>query len=185
MRGADLGAIHLFPRARRRGLRVEGAQPRVGLFERIGVDARSGPDTAVAAAARGSAGISWRRGARPRSRRLIVILEPRDIAAAVAPQLSLDPVDGGAIAVGALAPIAEARESLDGRLVTLEVEPGDELGDEIGRGRLRRIRLRERGSWNGESGDEDEKWSLHALNATVHPSTRQNATLLHQHRIPT
>src|SRR5206468_12135632 len=50
VRRSDLGAVHLFALARRAGLRVERAQPGVGLLERIGVDAGPGADTAVAAA---------------------------------------------------------------------------------------------------------------------------------------
>jgi len=69
---------------------------------------------------------------RSRRRRLIVVLEARHVAAAVAPELRLDPVHGGAVAVGALTPIAEGRESFDGRLVAFQVEAGDELDDGIG-----------------------------------------------------
>ena len=41
---------------------------------------------------------------------------------AVALELRLDPVDRGAVAIGALAAIAELREPLDGGLVSLEIE---------------------------------------------------------------
>src|SRR5204863_535026 len=64
VRGADLRAVHLLPRARRGGLGVERAYTRVGLLERIAVDAGPRADPAVAAAARGAARISWRRVAR-------------------------------------------------------------------------------------------------------------------------
>src|SRR5258705_9975146 len=51
VRGADLGAVDLFARARRGGLGVERAYTRVGLLERIAVDAGPGADPTVAAAA--------------------------------------------------------------------------------------------------------------------------------------
>src|SRR5438034_7608678 len=118
MDAADLGAVHLFARARRAGLRVERAQPGVGLPEGIVVDAGAGAHAAVAATARGPAGVAP--GARRRRGRLIVVLEALNVAAAVGPELSLDPVHRGAVSVGALAPVAELGEAFDRRLVLLE-----------------------------------------------------------------
>src|SRR3989441_11010508 len=83
--------------------------------------------------ARGGGGGGGAIGPDARRRRLIVVLETRDLAATVAPKLRLDPVHGGTVAVRALAPVAEARESLDRGLVALQVEARDELGNGIRR----------------------------------------------------
>src|SRR5207249_5938710 len=132
MDAADLGAVHLFARARRAGWRVERAQPGVGLPEGIVVDAGAGAHATVAATARGGPHpLSPSPSGRGGTRRLIVVLEARHVAAAVAPELRLDPVHGGTVAVRALAPVAELGEAFDRDLVLLEVEPRDQLGDGI------------------------------------------------------
>jgi len=46
--------------------------------------------------------------------------------APVAAKLRFDPVDGPAVAVGALLAITELRQALDGRLVSLQIEPSDQ-----------------------------------------------------------
>src|SRR5439155_1635639 len=86
MDAADLGAVPLFARARRAGLRVERAQPGVGLPEGIVVDAGAGAHAAVAATARGAARVAGRSGPfcpGTRWRRLIVVRQARDIGTAV------------------------------------------------------------------------------------------------------
>src|SRR5437660_2004196 len=134
MDAAHLGAVHLFARARRAGLRVERAQPGVGLPQGIVVDAGAGAHAAVAATARGAARVAGRSGPfypGTRWRRLIVVLQAGDVGAAVAPELGLDPAHRGAVPVGALAPVAELGEAFDRRLVLLEVEARDQLSDGI------------------------------------------------------
>src|SRR6266513_4538075 len=103
MDAADLGAVHLFARARHAGLRVERAQPGVGLPQGIVVDAGAGAHAAVAATTRGAARVAWRPhplfpspSGRGGTRRLIVVLQTGDVGAAVAPELRLDPVHRGA-----------------------------------------------------------------------------------------
>src|SRR5580704_3650994 len=64
--------------------------------------------------------------ARVRRRRLVVVLEPFDICAAVAFELGFYPVDGSAIAIRSLAPIAELRQPLDGGLVPFQIKATDE-----------------------------------------------------------
>ena len=63
---------------------------------------------------------------RPARLRLLVgrvaVVQALGVRAAVALELRLDPVDGRAIAVGALAAVAELGEPLDRRLVALEIE---------------------------------------------------------------
>src|SRR5213596_2809986 len=94
----------------------------------------AGAHAAVAAPARGAARVAGRSGRfcpGTRWRRLIVVRQARDIGTAVAPELGLDPVHRGAVAVGALAPVAELGEALDRRLVLLEVEARDQPSDGI------------------------------------------------------
>src|SRR5207249_5520166 len=118
----------------------------------------------IAAAARGAGRVprggsgGGAIGPDARRRRLIVVLETRDVAATVAPKLRLDPVDGRAVAIGSLAPVAEARESLDRGLVALQVEARDELGNGIG---TRGVGLRGRDSRNGKSSEQDAERSAH------------------------
>src|SRR5439155_22241266 len=109
MDAADLGAVHLFARARRAGWCVERTQPGVGLPEGIGVDAGAGAHATVAATARGAARVAGRSGPFcPGTwwRRLIVVREARDIGTSVAPELGLAPVHRAALADSALAPVA-------------------------------------------------------------------------------
>src|SRR6266566_5146092 len=90
MDAADLGAVHLFARARRAGLCVERTQLGVGLLEGIVVDAGAGAHAAVVATARGTASVAGRSGPfcpGTRWRRLIVVLQAGDVGAAVAPEL--------------------------------------------------------------------------------------------------
>src|SRR5262249_21165051 len=131
MRGADLGAVHLLPLPRRAGggLGVERAQLGIGLAQRVIVHPGAGANAAIATPTRRARGVPWR--AWLRSRRRILVGEPGDVAAAVAPQLLLDPVDRGAVARRALPPVAELREALDRRLVMLEIEARDEPGNGI------------------------------------------------------
>src|SRR5205807_8610448 len=85
MTAADLGAIHLFARARSRGLRVQCAHPEVGLPQRIGVHTGGGANPAVAAAARGGPHpLSPSPSGGGGTRRLILVLEARHIATSVA-----------------------------------------------------------------------------------------------------
>ena len=59
---------------------------------------------------------------------LVFVLDPLG-RAAVALELCFDPVDRGAVAIGALPPIAELRQALDRRLVAFEIEPLDQRLD--------------------------------------------------------
>ena len=133
---ADLGAVDLLRARRRRGrLAVERAQLFVGLLHRVVVDAGTRARAARPSAAlrRSGLAIRIRRALRPRARlrgrrrrRGVVVVDAFDVGAAVALELRFDPVDRLAIALGALASIAELRQALDGRLVALEIEPADQ-----------------------------------------------------------
>ena len=57
------------------------------------------------------------------------------VGTAVAFELGFDPIEGGAVAIGALAAVAEFGERFDGGLVGIEVEAGGDGGDGVGRGR--------------------------------------------------
>src|SRR6266568_1513792 len=127
----------------RRERRLRGVQPEPKV--RVVVGRVSSPPDPLSLRARGT--------------RLIVILQTRDVTAAVAPELRLDPVHGGAVAVGALAPIAEGRESLDGRLVTLQVEARDQLG--YGVGGWGRVGLSHEGNRSHEGNEQNEERSTH------------------------
>ena len=59
-------------------------------------------------------------------RRLVVVLDAFRVRAAVALELRLDPVDGGAVAIGSLTAIAELRQALDRGLVLFQIESADE-----------------------------------------------------------
>src|SRR5205823_869348 len=89
------------------------------------------------------------------TRRLILVREARHVAAAVAPELRLDPVHGGTVAVRALAAVAEGGESLDGRLVALQVQARDELGNGIRSSS--RVALRGCDGRHGEGGEDDDE----------------------------
>src|SRR6185503_13794677 len=121
----------------------------------------------IAAAARGSGGVTcwwcgWPVGGGTRRGRLVFVFDASDVGAAVAAQLRFDPVHRIAVAVGPLAAVAELSETLDRRLVLLEVEPGDEPGDGVGCRRSCAVSL------GGDDGryaedDEQEKRSGHGV----------------------
>ena len=155
--GADLRAVDLLALARHRWRRVEGAQCRVRLRQRVVVDAGARPRAAIDAAPLGapappaSGGATARRtGAAPAppgrlSRatspcrwRFPLVRDALDVGAAVAAELRFDPVHGLAIALGALTTIAELREALDRGLVLGEIETRHQRGDvrQCGVGRL-------------------------------------------------
>jgi hypothetical protein len=52
----------------------------------------------------------------------VVVVNALGVGAAVALELRFDPVDGGAVAVGALAAVAELGEAFDGGLVALQFQ---------------------------------------------------------------
>jgi hypothetical protein len=56
---------------------------------------------------------------------MVVVLQTFDVRASIAFELGLDPVDGLAITIRSLAPVAELRQPLDSGLVSLEIEPID------------------------------------------------------------
>src|SRR6185503_20894852 len=115
MPGANLGAVHFLALAGRRRLGIQRAELRVGLAQRVGVDAGRRAQAADFPAAGSARRVAWSPWLGLRGRELI--RDPRHVAAAVAPQLLLDPIDGSAIARRALATVAELREALDRRLV--------------------------------------------------------------------
>jgi hypothetical protein len=130
--GADLGAVHHLARPRRRRLHVERAKLFVRLLHRVRVHAgrrlhASGPaatlrKTGIAATA--STG-------RARRRRVVGVRDPSG-RAPVALELRFDPVNRRAIAIRALAPIAELRQAFDRGFVSLQIEPPHQRGDRIG-----------------------------------------------------
>src|SRR6185295_2384689 len=95
--------------------------------------------TASATASRGTAAsasrcVTWRRGASPTTapcRRGKSVRDALRVRAAVALELRLDPIDGVAISLGALAAIAKPREPFDRCLVFLEIQPRDHDADRI------------------------------------------------------
>ena len=132
VRRPDLGAEGFFARPVGRRLHVQRAKLFVGLLHRIGVDAGPRADAAQPATALRLVRASPRIAASaPIGRRRLVFVMNAVGRAAVALELRLDPVDCRAVAVGALTPVAELRESFDRRLVFLEVEPRHERGDRI------------------------------------------------------
>src|SRR5436189_299145 len=90
---------------------------------------RASSMTSAAAARSGPHPLSPSPSGRGGTRRLVVVLEARHVATAVAPELRLDPIHGGTVAVRSLAAVAEVGESLDRRFVALQVEARDKLGD--------------------------------------------------------
>ena len=88
---------------------------------------------------------------------MVVVLEAFDVRAAVALELRFDPVDGLAIAIRSLPPIAELRQPLDGGLVAFQIEPVDEnfywIGSSFQLGPAKPTRLR----WaSGDYGRDDD-----------------------------
>jgi hypothetical protein len=57
---------------------------------------------------------------------LEVVLKAFDVCAGITFELGFDPVDGLAIAIRSLPPIAELRQPLDGGLISFQIEPIDE-----------------------------------------------------------
>ncbi len=151
---ADLRAVHLFAWTRGRGLHVQLAQFEIGLFFRVVIDAGRSPvpalDRTAAAPAAARAGLlppaapAAGVGARPR---LVLVRQTLRVRAAITFQLRLDPVDRGAVPVGALSSIPELRQALDRPLVLFQLEAFDQGANGI----LRRLlhhdrRLREKNS---------------------------------------
>src|SRR4029077_4201872 len=108
------------------------------LRERVGVHTGVSAVPAEASAALGIVGLrSWAAtGASARRRGLVLVRDALRVGAAVALELRFDPVDGGAIPIRALAPVAELRETLDRRLVFLQLEPGDHVLHGVARHRV-------------------------------------------------
>src|SRR5256885_1656651 len=89
------------------------------------------PDPAAALSGGGCrARARWTRGG-ARRRRGVLVRDALGIRAAVALELRLDPIDRGAVAIGALAPVTELGEAFHGRLVPLEIEACDHQPDGI------------------------------------------------------
>src|SRR5262249_40573370 len=147
MRGADLGAEDFFARAGCRGLRIELADSRVGLqvgivihCRRTALAANSTTRAIASPAAATTASVARRtracccvlRGigivagcaaASSARWRCVLVVDALGVGAAVALELRFDPIDGGAVAVGALAAVAEFGETPDGGFVFRQVEP--------------------------------------------------------------
>ncbi len=169
-RRADLGAVHLFASAVGGRLGVERAQLLVRLAHWVVVDAGTGaqaarPPATLRGGNRVGIGRPWRRCPCGRVARRCRegVLDPLGVGAAVTLELRLDPVHCLAIALGALATIAELREALDGGLVFFEIEPADQRPDRIGGGRRRRGGRLLRGDRDGQQADgaQTQKNSLH------------------------
>ena len=145
MRRADLGAVDLLARPRRRNLRIERAERRIGLRGGVVVGDRRHHHAAQARAAGAGANFAARDGARSRRpcrrgrfrRPVVDVVQPLD-RATVAREFARDPFDRGPVAVRALPAVAELGEPLDGRLVALEIEPPDQRADGIAASPLRR-----------------------------------------------
>ncbi len=147
--GADFRAIDLFTRARLGRLRIQGAQLLIQLQLGIFIDAGVRLDAPVARATHRQIRVRrdrWTTGS-PRLGGGIRVLEPRDIRAAVALELRLDPVAGRAIAIGSLPSVAEFRQTLDGRLESLEIQMPDQYFDRILRPRTALIGGAHCGTW--------------------------------------
>jgi hypothetical protein len=139
-RRADLRAEDLLARSGGRGLHVERPHLLVGLPVRIVVDAGRPAealrrDAASSAAPlggpRGRGAGSWRARRRRARLRGVLVRDPFGVRAAIALELRLDPVSGRAVAIGALPPIAELRQTLDGGLEPLEIEAADQCADRV------------------------------------------------------
>src|SRR5262249_23729625 len=154
----DLGAVHLFARAGLVVLRVDAAKRGVGLEVGIEVDAGAAAGAFLGQHdARSSGRPARRRGVAGEAELAAVVhvMDSLGVGAAVALELRLDPVDGGAIAVGALATVAESGEAEDSVLVVLEVEAADER-DDAG---VERLGGRGSWSWCGRRSSRDRGWS--------------------------
>ncbi len=182
-RGADFGAIDQFAPAVGGRFAVEGAQPLVRLPHRVGVDAGTRPLAARTSAADGpgiGVGRRPRRRRRPsRGRRRVELVDQALGGAAVALELRLDPVDGLAVALGALPPIPELRQALDGGLVAFEVQPGDESPDRVRRGGSRRRCLRRRAGREADS-HRESKQPGHPAHHHRPPGIARQSTLIGQ-----
>ena len=100
------------------------------------------------------------------------------VRAPVAFQLRLDPVDRGSIAIGPLPPIAELRQSLDRRLVAIEIQPRDERRNRVGRGCRRRLRAHaERGRCKCENHRQRTRPERDQLLRHVTPCVRRALTV--------
>ena len=86
-----------------------------------------------------SGGTYWAYSTGSAGRNLLVARQPRRVVdisdafggAAIASQLRFDPIDRGAVALGALLAVAELAETPDRGLVALEIEPPDQAPDGI------------------------------------------------------
>src|SRR5258708_15853874 len=128
MLGADLRAIDVFARPRTHRSGVECAQQRIGLCSGIIVrhlrrdqTPQSGATSAFADLATRNCGSLCRPCAPLRRRRggIINVSDALDVGATGALQLSLYPIEGGAVAIRALLPIAELCQAFDRRFVPL------------------------------------------------------------------
>src|SRR6202030_3380592 len=139
VRCSDLRAIDLFAPTWLSGLGIQRTPLRIRLQRGIDIDAGMSPCAAVASAA-GCGICALCNGRSARALRVggeIGVLDARGVRTSVALQLRLDPIHCGAISVRSLAAVAELRETLDGRLVSLQVEALNKSSD--------RIRLHRRG----------------------------------------
>src|SRR5882757_5194164 len=116
--------VNFLARATLARLRIERAELFVRLTERIGIDAGGAAHAArTRSSGQGVRVVCDRRPAwQLRVGGKIRVFEPRSIRTTITFELSLDPIDGGPIAIGTLAAIAEQREAFDRGLVFLEVE---------------------------------------------------------------
>src|SRR5262249_1824288 len=128
---AQLGAVHVFSFAGRARLRIQLAQLGIRLALRIVIHPDGRPLSAEATATLWRAGCHLRPAAASPLLRTVGVAEPAYLCAPVKSQLRLDPIDGGAIAVRALAPVAKAGEGLDGCLVTLEIQARHKLSGRV------------------------------------------------------
>jgi len=145
-RAADFRAIHLFARTGSRRLRVEGAKRGIGLGDGIVIGGRRPRHAAQSRTARARTEFpagDFRTGGRSSAllglwRRYIVgVPDALGVRAAIALELRFDPVDRCPVSVGALLPVAELGQALDGGLVFLQIEPRDQRFGVVGRGALR------------------------------------------------
>ena len=144
MRGADGRAIDLLPRARRRGLLVQLAQPGISLCGRIRVDSGSSSvaeDAATTGTGAVAPDLSAGRGAVTRVEvaglssstplswhRFVHVIQARRGRAPDVLQPFLNPINRVAISLCPLAPIAELGQTLERRFVTLEGQTSDQRG---------------------------------------------------------